>query len=144
MAVHSNASATADPTHIDTVLRLGVGGIGGVITYLFGSETDALLILTVLMVLDYITGLSVALSNGSANSSTGFRGVARKVLMLAVIIVAHFVDVALDAGRPVMAMATTWFFIANESLSVIENAAALGVPVPARLRAALEKVSEDD
>lgn len=132
-----------NPT-LDNGVRAAGALAGTALTFLFGSELQALLILTILVVLDYMTGLGNALATGTASSEIGLRGIVKKATMFAVIVVAHMLDVALDSGRPIMAMAVTWFLIANEGLSILENAAALGVPMPARLRVALEKVRDDN
>lgn len=127
-------------THGGDIVRVGGAAVGGVLAFLFGISSEAMLALVILTTLDMAAGVAVAATDRAVSAVTMWRGLVRKILLFAVIIVAHFVDVALGTDKPVMATAAVLWFTANEGLSIIEHAAALGVPVPPRLVDALARV----
>ena len=115
--------------------------VGTCVSYLFGWDglTGALL---TLMVIDYISGVLAAYINPNLalNSQKGFRGIVKKMMILLLVSLAHFVDKAV--GQILAQTIVVWFFIGNEGLSVIENSAKAGLPVPAKLRATLEQLKD--
>lgn len=119
------------------------GGIGVLSSYLFGAWSAALEALVVAMVIDYVSGVLAAYVNPNLalNSQRGFRGICKKTMILLLVCLAHFTDVA--TGQAVICVAVTWFFIGNEGLSIVENAAKMGLPVPGKLKAALEQLATE-
>ena len=122
---------------------------GGAILSFFSGMPPLIWILLAIMTLDYITGILCGLmgkspktEHGGLSSSAAFRGILKKVLILIVVLVAALLDhaVTLGAGVDFAAVtgATCLWFIASEGISIIENAAAMGVKIPAILRKALE------
>jgi toxin secretion/phage lysis holin len=106
---------------------------GSAITFSFGIWTESLTVLTVLMGIDYISGVVAALKSGTGlNSSIGYWGLAKKGLTLLVILLAHRLDVLLGTNM-VMGGAVA-FYIFNELLSVIENYGRIGLPLPDSVR----------
>ena len=100
--------------------------------------------LLVLMGMDYVTGLLAAKVNpklGGWSSKVGFRGICKKVLILSIVALAHFIS-DLTGGEAARVL-VIWFFIGNEGLSIIENAANSGVPVPKKLRDTLEQLKNE-
>lgn len=95
------------------------------------------------MVMDYMSGVLAAYINPNMalNSQKGFRGICKKVMILLLVSLAHFVDQAM--GAQIVHSAVIWFFFGNEGLSIIENAAKAGIPVPAKLRDTLEQLSSE-
>ena len=118
-----------EPWHYGTLM----GAAGTAVSYFLGWD-EALEALLVLMVLDYITGLLAAYINPNLqlNSNRGFRGICKKIMILLLIVLAHELEKA--TGIPAVQSIVVWFFIGNEGLSIIENAAKAGIPVPAKLR----------
>ena len=102
-----------------------LGGIGG---FLFGSWDLPLQILLVAMVLDYISGMLKAFYLGEVSSRTGYKGLIKKVGILFTIVVANLTDLIL--GLTIFRSAICMFFVMNELVSVLENIALLGVPIP--------------
>ncbi len=127
-------------THGGDIVRAGGAAVGGLLAFLFGIGSQAMLALVILATIDMIAGIAVAATNQQVSAVEMWRGLTRKILLFAVIIVAHFVDVALGTDRPMMATAAVLWFTANEGLSIVEHAAALGVPIPPRLVDALSRV----
>ncbi len=119
-----------------------ITGVMGVLSsYLFGARSAALEALIVAMLIDYVSGVLAAYANPNLalNSQRGFRGICKKIMVLLLVCLAHFMDAA--TGQAVICTAVIWFFIGNEGLSIVENAAKMGLPVPGKLKAALEQLS---
>lgn len=117
------------------------GMVGTVETYLFGEWNAVLEALVAAMVVDYVSGVLAAYINPGMmlDSRTGFRGICKKILILLLVSLAHFVDSA--TGQQIVCTAVVWFFLGNEGLSILENAAKAGVPVPGKLRQTLKQLS---
>lgn len=122
------------------ILRYLVAIIGTGITWLFGAWDMALTILIVFMVLDYATGVLKGYVNKELSSDIGLKGLARKAVILIVLIVAVCLDRLLNTGHWVFRTLVAYFYIANEGLSLIENCAALGAPVPSQITDALAQL----
>ena len=116
-----------------TVIAVG----GSIISFLFGGWSSLLTILLAFVVLDYVTVVLAAAKEGKLNSEVGLWGIARKVAIFAVIAVAHLVDSALGDAH-LFRDAAIFFYLANELLSIIENTGRTGVPIPEKLKGAVE------
>lgn len=130
------------PNQIQVQLGVAVSMAGITFTYLCGwnSLVETLMIA---MIIDYATGILAAYISPqlALNSQKGFRGIAKKVTILAMVGTAyHFGQILEQPGIYTMVI---WFYLGNEGLSIIENAAKAGVPVPAKLRDTLEQLSSD-
>lgn len=117
----------------------GVAACGGAIAGAMGGWDSTLRVLLVMMVVDYLSGLLVAVmgrSNkteyGGLSSKVGFVGLAKKGLMLMVVLIATMLDEAM--GMAICRDAACWFYIANEGLSVLENMSLAGVPFPEKIK----------
>lgn len=106
--------------------------LGSIVSFSFGTWSESLTFLLVVMALDYITGVVTAAKDGNLNSGIGFWGLFKKGLMLLVVLLAHRIDILL--GIQVAMGGAIYFYIANELLSVIENFGRMGLPIPSRLR----------
>lgn len=121
-----------------------IGAIGAWIAALFGGWTAALTTLGILMLADYITGMVIAgvfhkspkTEQGGLDSNVGFMGLAKKCMILVFVLVAHRIDLAM--GTTYLRDAVCIAYIANELISLIENAAIMGVPIPKVLQNAIE------
>ena len=124
------------------------GVIGGFITYLVGGWDMAILTLLIFMAIDYITGLIVAgifhkskkTASGGLNSKIGFLGLAKKVIVFLLIIVAQLLDLIL--GIDFVRNGVIIAFITNEVISIIENAGLMGVPMPKVIHKALDLLQD--
>ena len=92
--------------------------------------------------LDYVTGVMCAVADRRLSSSAGFRGIFRKVLIFALVGIGHILDTQVIGAGGVLRTAVIFFYLSNEGVSLIENAAHLGLPVPAKLKAVLETLHE--
>ena len=117
-----------------------IAAIGGsLVTYLFGGWSALIQILVAFVVIDYVTGVLAAGVRREISSSVGGRGIARKVLIFVLVACGHLVDMALGTAD-VIRDAVIYFYIANELLSIIENAGEIGLPVPDILKNAIERL----
>ena len=116
--------------------------VGGWLGYFLGSCDGLLIALLVFVVADYITGVMCAVTDRKLNSEVGFKGICRKVVIFMLVGIAHVIDVNVIATGSVLRTAVTFFYLANEGLSVTENAAHLGLPIPETLKEVLEQLHE--
>ena len=133
----------------DKVIKIMVAAAGAVGSA-FGGWTITMTVMVVAMVIDYITGMAVAIAGkstktagGHLDSNVGWNGLMRKGIMLLVVLVAAYLDKAFGNGHAIRD-AAAWFYIANEGLSMLENAALLGVPFPSALKNLLDQTKEKD
>lgn len=116
-----------------------LGALAGTAVGLMGGWDAAMKVLTVCMALDYITGVLSAIKEKKLSSSVGFWGLLRKGVIFLVVMLAAQLDVALGQ-EAVCRTAAILFYIANEAVSMTENAAKLGVPVPGKILDVLEQL----
>lgn len=114
--------------------------IGAALTVFFGGWDIMLQILIGFVVLDYVTGVAAAWYTKTLNSEIGGRGIMKKILLFVIVGVAYQLDVA--TGQEIFRSLAIWFYLANEALSVIENAGRCGVPIPSFLKTALEQMKQ--
>lgn len=113
--------------------------IGGILSFIFGELTPVFMVLIALMVIDFGTGLLHAVIERKLNSRTCARGIMKKIFILALVAIAHLIDISL--GKAVCMGVVEFFYIANESMSIIENAGRAGLPVPEKLTEVLEQLN---
>jgi toxin secretion/phage lysis holin len=110
---------------------------GSFITYLFGGWTALIQILLAFVVIDYITGVLAAAISGKLNSNIGLKGIAKKVFIFIIVACGHLVDNAIGTQN-IVRDAAIYFYIANELLSILENAGEIGLPVPDILKKSID------
>lgn len=116
--------------------------IGGALGFFLGGVDGMLTALLILMAIDYGTGVACAIIEKKLSSAVGFKGLFKKVLILALVGMANTVDtMVLGSGGAIRGMVLC-FYISNEGLSVIENATRLGLPVPEKLKAILAQLHD--
>ena len=125
-------------------LKFATMGIGTGLTWLFGAWDTALLVLVAFIVMDYSTGLIRAYVNKEVSSDVGLRGIARKAVIFIVLIVAVLLDRLLNTGSWVFRTLICYFYIANEGISLLENCAGLGLPIPDKLKEALAQLKDGE
>ena len=118
-------------------------GVAAVCTFLFGAPDVWLMTLLAFIVIDYVSGVIGAYINHELDSRVGFIGILKKTMYFFVVAVAHCVDVATGAGGVLQSIAIG-VLIANEGISILENCAKCGIPIPERLLKALEQIKGED
>lgn len=122
-------------------MTCAVAIIGSAITFAFGMWSEALTLLIVMMGVDYVTGVYAAIRTGPGlNSRTGFKGLAKKGVMLLVLLVCHRIDLLLSMNA--VLGGATYFYLTNELISIIENCGRIGLPLPERLKQIVEILKE--
>ena len=117
-------------------------GIGGWIGYFLGGCDGLMYALLAFVVIDYITGVMCAVADKKLSSEVGFKGIARKVLIFLLVGIANILDVNVIGSGSVLRTAVVFFYISNEGVSLLENAAHLGLPVPDKMKAVLEQLHD--
>lgn len=125
-------------------LKIIIATIGTGLTWLFGAWDTAILVLICFMVADYITGILKGWYKKELSSDTGLKGIARKFLILLVLMVAVALDRLLNTGTWVFRTLACYFYIANEGLSILENAVELGLKIPDKIKDALIQLQKGD
>lgn len=125
---------------IQIIIDSIAGAVGAVLGFMYGEVNGLFWALIAFMALDYITGVIVAIIEKRLSSEVGFRGLAKKFLILVFVAVGHIADTYILGGTPAAMSAVMLFYIANEGISIIENAAALGLPVPKKLTNIMEQI----
>ena len=108
--------------------------LGGWVGYFVGGCDGLLYALLAFVVIDYITGVMCAIADRKLSSEVGFKGIAKKVLIFLLVGIANILDVNVVGTGSVLRTAVIFFYISNEGVSLLENAAHLGLPVPDMLR----------
>ena len=123
-------------------IQMVIAGIGGWLGYFLGGCDGLLFALMAFVVIDYITGVMCAINDRKLSSEVGFRGICRKVLIFLLVGIGHIVDAQVIGTGSVLRTAVIFFYLSNEGVSLIENAAHLGLPVPDKLKAVLEQLHD--
>ena len=116
--------------------------VGGWLGYFLGGCDGLLIALVVFAVTDYITGVMCAIADKKLSSEIGFKGICRKVIIFMLVGIAHVLDVNVIATGSVLRTAVIFFYLSNEGVSLLENAAHLGLPVPEKLKDVLEQLHD--
>lgn len=116
--------------------------IGGWLGYFLGGCDGLLYALIAFVVIDYITGVMCAVADKKLSSEVGFKGICRKMLIFLLVGIANVLDVQVIGSGSVLRTAVIFFYISNEGVSLLENAAHLGLPVPDRIKTVLEQLHD--
>jgi toxin secretion/phage lysis holin len=116
----------------------GIVGVGGAATsFLFGGWPLLMQVLMIFIMVDYALGVLVAATFGKLNSKIGFRGIAKKVIIVMLVAIAHSVDTILGDAHFVRDT-VIFFYLANELISILETVGKTNLPVPDVLKRAVE------
>ena len=127
-----------------TKIQIAVSAIGGWLGYFLGGMDGMLIALIVLMSLDYISGVMCAVIDKKLSSAVGFRGVCKKVFILMLVGVAHIIDLHVVGTGSALRGVVICFYMSNEGLSLLENAAHVGLPIPDKLKDILAQLHDRD
>lgn len=120
--------------------QIGLTAVGGFLGWFLGGVDGFLYALVAFIATDYITGVMCAIVERILSSEIGYRGIFKKVLIFALVGVAHIIDQNIIGDGSVIRTAVIFFYLSNEGISIIENATRLGLPIPEKLRDVLEQL----
>lgn len=124
------------------VIQLVFAAVGGWLGWFLGGCDGLLFALIAFVIIDYITGVMCAVADKTLSSEVGFRGICRKVLIFLLVGIGHIIDTQVIGSGSVLRTAVIFFYLSNEGVSLVENAAHLGLPIPAKLKAVLEQLHD--
>ena len=123
-------------------IQVAFAALGGFLGWFLGGVDGFLYALIAFVVIDYITGVLCAISDKNLSSEVGFKGICRKVLIFLLVGIGNVIDVQVLGHPGVLRTAIIFFYLSNEGLSLTENAAHLGLPVPEKLKEVLEQLHD--
>jgi toxin secretion/phage lysis holin len=126
--------------NVVTVGQYVITGIGGVMGWLFGGVDGFLYALIAFVVIDYITGVLAAIYTKQLSSEVGFKGIAKKVMIFLLVGIGNIVDIEILKTGAILRTAVIFFYLSNEGISIIENAARLELPIPVKLIEVLKQI----
>ena len=129
---------------IINTIQIVIAAIGGYVGYFLGGWDGFLFALVAFVVIDYLTGIMVAILEKRLSSEVGFRGIFKKVLIFSLVAIAHIIDSQIIQTGSAIRTAVIFFYLSNEGISIIENTAKIGLPVPEKLTAVLEQLNKED
>ena len=121
-------------------IQLAFTALGGWLGYFLGGADGMLIALIVFVALDYVTGVMCAIVDKKLSSAVGFKGIFKKVLIFALVGVGHILDTHVIGSGDAMRTAVICFYLSNEGLSLLENAAHIGLPIPEKLKEILAQL----
>lgn len=124
------------------MLQVSFAALGGALGSVMGGWDGFLYALVVFVIIDYITGLMNAIIQKKLSSEVGFKGICKKVVIFFLVSVANIVDVKIIGSGSVIRTAVIFFYLSNEGISITENAAMIGLPIPDKLKKVLEQLEE--
>lgn len=130
-----------------SVVQMVFIAVGDWLRYFLGGCDGLLYALLAFVVLDYITGVMCAVADRKLSSEVGFKGICQKVLIFALVGIGHLLDTQVIGTESVLRTAVIFFYISNEGLALVENAAYLGLPIPSKIHKVLKQLhgrAEDD
>lgn len=130
--------------NILNTLQLIFTALGGYIGWFLGGFDGFMYALITFVVIDYVTGLMVAVLEKMLSSEIGFRGIFKKVLIFTFVGIGNIIDVYILKNGSAIRTAVIFFYISNEGISIIENSAKIGLPIPQKLRDVLKQLNKED
>ena len=126
-----------------TTNQISIATIGGFIGWFWGGADGLFYALLTFVIADYITGVMCGIMKQELSSDIGSKGLFRKVLIFMLVGIAHILDAMVIGTGSVLRTAVICFYISNEGLSIVENAAELGLPIPAQFKRVLRQLKTD-
>jgi toxin secretion/phage lysis holin len=118
--------------------------IGGYIGWFLGGVDGFMYALITFVVIDYVTGLMVAVLERKLSSEVGFRGIFKKVMIFTLVGIGNIIDVHLIKNGSAIRTAVIFFYVSNEGISIIENSAKIGLPIPQKLKDILKQLNKEE
>lgn len=127
-----------------SVVQTAFTAVGGFLGWYLGGLDGFLYALIVFVVADYVTGVLCAINDKKLSSEVGFKGIAKKVLIFVLVGIGNIIDVSILKKGSAIRTAVIFFYLSNEGISILENSAHLGLPIPKALKKVLETISKEE
>ncbi len=125
-------------------IQMAFTAFGGWLGWVLGGWDGFLYALITFVVIDYLTGIMVAVLEKRLSSEVGARGIFKKVLIFALVAVGHIIDTQVISNGSAVRTAVIFFYLSNEGISIIENTAKIGLPIPDKLKLVLEQLNKEE
>ncbi|SHE94680.1 phage holin family protein [Alkalibacter saccharofermentans] len=122
--------------------KIGIMGIAAALVRLVGGFDQSMQTLVLFIVIDYVTGVILALYKNNLSSEACYRGILKKGIIFFIVILAHHTDMIFETDSLLLRNCTIIFYIGNEGISIMENAGEIGIPMPAFMRRVLRNLKE--
>ena len=126
-----------------SVIECGFAAMGGYLGWAMGGFDGFLYALVVFVAVDYVTGLMAAAVEKKLSSGVGFRGIFKKIVIFCLVALGHILDTHIIRDGSAVRTAVIFFYLSNEGISILENAARIGLPVPEKLKGVLAQLREE-
>lgn len=123
-------------------MQIILSAIGGFLGWFFGGADGFLFVLIAFVIIDYLTGVINAIISKALSSEIGFKGICKKVMIFILVGVAHLIDLFILQEGTAIRTAVIFFYLANEGISILENSAKLGLPIPKKLKKILSQINK--
>ena len=123
-----------------TWIQIAFSALGGFVGWFLGGADSFLYALLAFVIIDYITGILCAVADKTLSSEVGFKGICRKVLIFALVGIGNIVDIYVMGEAGILRTAVIFFYLSNEGVSLLENSAHLGLPIPEKLKTVLSQL----
>jgi toxin secretion/phage lysis holin len=122
-------------------IRAGLAAIGGFIGWFLGGLDGLVYALIAFIIVDFLAGVRRGVMENELSSRIGARGIFKKIRVMLLVGIANIIDIYLiQSGNSPLRTAVIFFYISNEGLSILENASALGLPVPQKIKDVLAQL----
>jgi len=133
-----------DTKNVINTIQVVFAAVGGFLGWALGGMDGLLYTLIAFVVLDYLTGVIVAIMEKKLSSEIGFKGILKKVLIFVMVGIGNMVDVHLLKNGSAIRTAVIFFYLSNEGISILENCSRVGLPIPEKLKTVLEQFNKND
>ena len=130
--------------NIINTIQLLFTALGGYLGWFLGGIDGFMYALIAFVVIDYLTGIMVAIIEKKLSSEVGFRGIFKKVLVFALVAIGHMIDTYIIQNGSAIRTAVIFFYLSNEGISILENSAKIGLPIPKKLKDVLKQINKDE
>lgn len=130
--------------NVISTIQLLFTALGGYLGWFLGGLDGFMYALIAFVVIDYLTGLMVAVLEKKLSSEIGFRGIFKKVLIFILVGIGHIIDVNVIQNGSIIRTAVIFFYLSNEGISILENSAKIGLPIPKKLKDVLKQINKEE
>ncbi len=125
-------------------IQIALSAFGGWLGWVLGGWDGFLYALVTFVVIDYLTGVMLAILEKRLSSEVGARGIFKKVLIFSLVAVGHIIDAQVITNGSAVRTAVIFFYLSNEGISILENAAKIGLPIPEKLKLVLDQLNKEE